>query len=74
MMNERVNSLRYTEEDMVKGLCIGIGFGVAVGCLILGSMPMGLCLGISLGSAVGAVSGLIKDKKSAQKEELGKLK
>lgn len=74
MMNERVNSLRYTEEDMVKGLCIGIGFGVAVGCLILGSMPMGLCLGISLGSAVGAVSGLIKDKKSAQKEELGELK
>lgn len=74
MMNERVNDLRYTEEDMVKGLCIGIGFGVAVGCLILGSMPMGLCLGISLGSAVGAVSGLIKDIKSADKEELGELK
>lgn len=72
-MDNWVNKFKHTEENMVKGLCIGIGFGVAIGCLFLESVPMGLCLGISFGIAVGGLKGLIQDIKSAKKEELGEL-
>lgn len=73
-MDVRADMFKYTEEGAVKGLCIGLGIGAALGCIVLGSMPMGLCIGISFGAAFGAITGLRKDiKTSSVKEELGEL-
>lgn len=58
-------TLKYTEEGAVKGLCIGLGTGAALGCAVLGS----LCIGVvSLGTAIGALIGLYRDYRDANRD------
>ncbi|MBR3970409.1 MAG: hypothetical protein IKJ87_04960 [Ruminococcus sp.] len=62
------DDFRDTEENAVKGGCVGIGLGIALGYIVIGSIPMGIGIGLSFGCAAGALMGLYKDIKNTEKE------